>query len=128
MTYTNENIKDIIIEKFSKVAELGKTEDNTGTYSHQDSKSGIGCAIGCLLEPAQAEELQIESEKTGRYGIVVLYNYALETDNQHILTLLKPIGDISINLLRQFQFLHDDSYTVEQFLERMSKLDVQTLI
>jgi hypothetical protein len=119
MTYTNENIKDIIIEKFSKVAELGKTEDNTGTYSHQDSKSGIGCAIGCLLEPAQAEELQALAEENSKYSIRMLLRYAKTENGEKFLPLLESIAHLDMDLLREIQVLHDNSDTVEEFLQKL---------
>jgi hypothetical protein len=119
MTYTNENIIDTIIEKFQNVTGLGKDEDNTGTYSHQDSKSGIGCAIGCLLEPEKAEKLQALAEENSKYSIRRLLLYAKTEKGKNFLPLLESIAHLDMDLLKEIQVLHDDSNTVEEFLQEL---------
>ncbi|MCB1711739.1 MAG: hypothetical protein KDH96_04445 [Candidatus Riesia sp.] len=112
-----DELVNAVIEKYQNVTELAYDKHDVPTYSHKNSNNGIGCAIGCLIDADRAEEMQNLAESAALYTISELLNYSeLSQDLSEYLHTL--FGDIDAVDLDKIQFLHDNSNTVEEFLDR----------
>lgn len=109
----NELISEIE-SKFSKVTDLGVTANGeTCTYSHIKSQSGIGCAIGCLLSPKDAESLQETCDAISIFGI----SHLLSLPNLHELDSIRHYNEADLILV---QNIHDNAGTLARFLEQLA--------
>lgn len=129
MYKTLQEIKDKINQQFDGVDYLGVAiESDMATYSH-NSKSGVGCAIGCLLPAELANKLQDISFNNDLYFLTTIYTaYEHSTVDDESLAVLKEVFSYfdftaySVNELAQFQRMHDhyvDAFgpqAVKQFL------------
>lgn len=113
MISTRNLLIEEIEKRFSVTTFLGhELNEDKPTYSHIDSKSGIGCAVGCLLSPENAEALQKICKNTGNYTIRrLLAKYGI--------TELDSIRHYGVENLVLVQALHDSSIDLDDFLHRL---------
>jgi len=124
--YTSlEQIINEITTQYSNVTELGLLLFG-GTYSHKQSRNGIGCAIGCLLSEKVAEQLEQVCAEEEAYGIQELYeNGGRFTTNDVFLRDYVfsqfDFTDYTIHDLAAIQKIHDSAASVSEFLDTLNK-------
>lgn len=126
MYKTLQEIKDKINQQFSGTDYLGVVYDgDMATYSHY-SKSGVGCAIGCLLPAELASKLQYISLNYNLYFINTIYSaYQYATLSPETMDTLKEVFSYfdftaySINDLTCIQTMHD--HYVDNFSPKSAK-------
>lgn len=124
---TLNDIKVRIEQQFYIV--LGKDEKDTGTYSHNKSLSGNGCAIGCLFDSDTANKIQEIADKYKCYVISHLYIFSMSLradsiDKQFLRDNVFSrfnFNNYSIDDLRVIQMTHDSAMTVYEFIINMNK-------
>lgn len=130
MTY-KQYIANLIYDNYKLVFELGRNIECGGsTYSSTLAKNGVGCAIGCLLPPALADQLHDINEKYHSWDIYELLKHGVMwttvTENDHntlvkIKDLLNPQSDDDLIALSELQNLHDGSNSYNEFMSRLEK-------
>lgn len=83
------------------------------TYLHKFN--GVGCAIGCLVSEEFAEELQEYCESIDMYSIIQLYRQKHDAATAKLFSHFN-LNNITIDDLNSLQSAHDNSRTVEEFL------------
>jgi hypothetical protein len=121
------------IEKFSKVNGLG-VNGISPIYGYTNSKSGIGCAIGCHLTGEMADNLDKFCGDYDTYAICDLYDDVykyLKNYDDDFVAIVNYIVDelfngIDIEFLKMVQSTHDScvnhSYNVEELIERLKNV------
>ena len=116
--YTSiSDIFNTIQEKFSTADKLSKAGGEGYDCYYHHGYNGIGCAIGCLLPPDDAHQLDdgdsIAGILAGKNRHLVLRHFDIQ-DAAH--------SDRFIDLLTAIQTAHDSSVNVPAFLARLSDL------
>jgi hypothetical protein len=111
---------EAVEEKFSNVSGLGISVDSGApTYVHKISESGIGCAIGCLLESDDSIKLQNTCIEIGTYSIDSVID-SLETTD--FFTMFDFSGDLKMEHLIILQTAHDESNSHNEFMDKLANL------
>jgi hypothetical protein len=107
-------------EKFSEASNLGIDKSfNVPTYSPYLAKNGIGCAIGCLLDPDTAHKVQNTCKTVELYAIKHIFTIS---DFDGLFNCFNISDSLTINELKILQKTHD-FYTESEFNEFIVSLD-----